>query len=130
MFKVRIIKIDWLDYDSKEADVFFELGTGKYWAFCHPCVFCEGEERYVNIDFLYLEDISWETMFSSNIDEKMKLVQSSNDRDSYYCYGKVIHINPIVVDCGDIQFDLGEMTNDNKVVGSWIYFIISRLDIF
>lgn len=28
MFKVRIIKIDWLDYDSKEADVFLNWEQG------------------------------------------------------------------------------------------------------
>ncbi|MBO7507178.1 MAG: hypothetical protein J6T67_07330 [Paludibacteraceae bacterium] len=126
--KVRIKKIDWLDKDGREAEVCFEAGLGQYWAFCHPCTLREGEEKHVDLDFLYSEE-TWEEMFSNNRDEEMKMTPSLHDRTRYKCYGRIIQINPVMVDCGDIRFDLGEMTHDDKVIGAWIYFTISRLDI-
>lgn len=126
--KVRIKKIDWIDKDGREAEVCFEVGLRQYWAFCHPCLFHEGEERLVGLDFLYSEE-TWEAMFSNNMNEEMKMIPSSHDRTRYECYGKIIQINPVIVDCGEIKFEFGEMTHDDKVIGAWIYFTISRLDI-
>lgn len=127
--KAVIKRIDWLDQETREADVCFEVGKNSYWAFCHPCGFTEGEERYVGFDFVDCEDITWETMFSYNRDEEKKLVPMTDDRTSYCCYGKIVGVNPVVVDCGDLRLDLGALTHDDRVVGSYVYFVISRLDV-
>lgn len=126
---VFIKRIDWLDQETREADVCFEVGKNRYWAFCHPCGFTEGEERYVGFDFVDCEDITWETMFSYNRDEEQKMVPVANDRTSYCCYGKVIGVNPVIVDCGDLRLDCGALTHDDRVIGSYVYFVISRLDV-
>lgn len=127
--KAIIRRIDWLDQETREADVCFEVGKNRYWAFCHPCGFTEGEERVVELDFIDCENITWETMFSYNRDEERKLVPMTHDRTSYCCYGKIVGVNPVVVDCGDIHLDLGALTHDDRVVGSYVYFVISRLDV-
>ena len=104
--KAVIKRIDWLDQETREADVCFEVGKGSYWAFCHPCDFTEGEAVCVGIDFVDIEDVTFETMFSYNVG-----------------------VNPLVVDCGDLRLDLGALTHDDRVVGSYVYFVISRLDV-
>ena len=48
---------------------------------------------------------------------------------NYYCYGKIIGVNPVIADCGDMLFDLGELSHDERVVGEYVYFVIERLDI-
>jgi hypothetical protein len=48
---------------------------------------------------------------------------------SYYGYGEIKLIDPITADFGDIQLELGNWTNDRKVVGEYIYWTIERLDI-
>lgn len=127
--QVEIKGIDWIDEVAKEAEVCFRIGNSAYWAFCSPCDFSIGSLSNIEINFLEDEEISYETFFTYNINKEMKIVPFDNSRISYYCYGKIISVNPIVVDCGDIQFDYGEFSNDKKVVGEYVYFVIARLDI-
>ncbi len=127
--QVEIKRIDWIDQDAKEAEVYFRVGSSFYWAFCSPCNFAKGSISNIEIDFLEDEEMSYETFFTYNINKEMKIVPFDNSRTSYYCYGRIISVNPIVIDCGDIQLDYGEFTSDKKVVGEYVYFVIARLDI-
>ena len=128
IYKVIIKKIDWLDIECQEAEVLFDLGDSQYWAFCQPCKFKEGETANVSLPFIMSNDTSLETLFSNN-DKEMKIDPSTSNRLSYYCYGKITNINPVTADCGDILFDLGEMTHDERVIGEYVYFVVDRLDI-
>lgn len=69
-----------------------------------------------------------EVSFGKNSSDDIKIVPSVANRWSYHCCGKVISINPVIADCGDLQFELGDFTHDDRVVGNLIYFVIDRLD--
>jgi hypothetical protein len=72
--------------------------------------------------------LKWETIFYENKTQKQTL-ESQNEFCSYLAYGKIISINPVIVDFGDIKMEIGDWTHDDKVVGEFIYFKIDRLDI-
>ena len=128
-YSVRVKNIDWLDTEVKEGDVCVELGSSLYWGFCYSCDFVVGERTDIEIYILESGDISFETMFSYNRDKEMKIVPFPTDRTAYYSYGRVVSVKPIVVDCGDMQFDLGDFTTDERVIGEYVYFVVNRLDI-
>ncbi|MBR6104825.1 MAG: hypothetical protein IKP81_07190 [Paludibacteraceae bacterium] len=128
-YKVTIKKIDWLDEEAREAEVCFELGDTLFWAFSYPCPFTEGEKKNVHISFIMDDDIDFDIVFSGNKDKEIKIVNSERSKESYYCYGKVVSINPVIADCGDMFFNLGDLTHDVRVVGEYVYFVIERLDI-
>ena len=69
----------------------------------------------------------WEVTFSKNKEEKLKLVQS-NETTAYDAYGKIISINPVIADFGDLKLNIGNWTNDDKVIGEFIYWKIHRLE--
>jgi hypothetical protein len=72
-----------------------------------------------------IEKAFWE----ENKMQSKEIVSSENDRLRYYCYGQIKSIHPIMIDCGTINFPDGEWTNDESTIGSYVYFVISRLDI-
>ena len=72
--------------------------------------------------------LKWETIFSENKAQK-KMLESQNEFCSYLAYGKIISINPVVADFGDIKMEIGDWTHDENVIGEFIYFKIDRLDI-
>jgi len=71
------------------------------------------------------EDESWESIFSGNPDRKKGIEKLSGWK--YRCYGQITKISPVVVDCGLIQEEDVISTNDEKVVGDYIAFTITRL---
>ncbi len=128
-YNVTIKEIEWLDEEAREAEVCFELGNSLFWAFCYPCEYKVGERRNVHISFILDDNITFDTVFCCNKAKEQKIVQSERSKDSYYCYGKIIGVNPVIADCGDMLFDLGELSHDERVVGEYVYFVIERLDI-
>lgn len=47
----------------------------------------------------------------------------------YYCYGQFKSIHPIIIDCDTFILTFGDWINGKKIINSYIYFEISRLDI-
>ncbi len=47
---------------------------------------------------------------------------------SYRAFGKVIGIKPIRVDCGLYVQENVVYTNDERVVGEFVSFVVTRLD--
>ncbi|UTA66460.1 hypothetical protein [Emticicia sp. 21SJ11W-3] len=127
-FIVTIKQIDWLDKDNPEAEILFEINGRQLWAFCHTFDFKEGEIAEVNFSFLE-EGISESAFWGENKENKRDIVTSENNRWRYYCYGQLKSIHPVIIDCGDITFSSGNWLNDERVIGSYVYFVISRLDI-
>lgn len=127
-FIVRIIKIDWIGNGNSEAEVLFELKGKQYWAFSQPCSFGEGEMAQVCFDFIE-EEIPEESFWSLNKEKKLEVIPLESRRCFYFCYGRVDNIHPVTIDCGVFNFTSGDWINDEKVIGSFVYFIISRLDI-
>lgn len=125
---VCIKKIDWLDEDNPEAEVLFEIKGEHFWAFCHPCDFKVGEIAEVYFSTID-EEISETAFWEENKEQKKDIVPSENSRTYFYCYGQLISIHPVVIDCGSISLSLGDWINDDRTIGNYVYFVIARLDI-
>lgn len=127
--KVKIVKCDWfLGEQPNEGTVSFETEQGiTLEAFSYGEEFEEGEEVDVEIDSLDY-DLDWEIIFKENPQKLKKLVKSS-DRWSYYGYGEILSIDPVKIDFGSIILETGSWTNDNSLVGEYVYWKIDRLDI-
>ena len=124
--ELKVVSVDLTD--RHEGIVTFETFTNKRFA-----AFFWGQEFKINglylVRFSSLDlPIEWEAIFSKN-DAKKKTIESSNKECSYSAYGQILSVNPVSVDFGDIKLRLGEWTNDERVVGEFIYWKINRLDV-
>lgn len=124
----KIKKIEWLDRENPEAEILFEIKEKEFWAFCHPCNFNEGEILNVSLSFIE-EDIPESSFWNENKEQVRRIDQVGTNRCSYVCYGQLKTIHPVLIDCGIITLSLGDWISDEKAIGCYVYFIISRLDI-
>jgi hypothetical protein len=69
-------------------------------------------------------------MFSENKDKIKDLIIKPSSTWSYSAYVQVLSVNPVIVDCGIGEFDLGYISRDERLIGEYIFFDISRLDIY
>lgn len=122
---VKIIQIDLTDEDG--GIVSFEINMKEYKAFFWGEKFTIGEEVSVELSHLNYP-LDWEIIFNENTNQNIHLEKTSNDAE-YIGYGIIKSINPIMVSFGDISLDVGSWTNDEKVIGQYIYWKIDRLDI-
>jgi len=127
-FTVEIKNINWLDKEYSEAEVLFSVSGKQLWAFCHPCNFSIGDVSQVYFSFIE-EEISEIAFWNENKEHKRELISSKNDILKYYCYGSLKSIHPTIIDCGAIELSFGDWINDENTIGSYVYFVISRLDI-
>jgi hypothetical protein len=89
--------------------------------------FQKGEQA--NVQFSALDyPVSWDAIFSENKEQKLALETASKEC-VYYAYGRILSLNPIVVDFGDIKLSIGDWTHDERVIGEYIYWKIDRLDL-
>jgi hypothetical protein len=114
--------------DSNDGTVTLTTQTNKDFT-----AFSSGQTFELNITykikFACLDyPLEWKTIFSENKAQK-KTLESQNEFCSYLAYGKIISINPVVADFGDIKIEIGDWTHDDKIIGEFIYFKIDRLDI-
>lgn len=126
--KVFIEKVIWhLSKDMKEGTVTFSINGVSYNAFSFNNDFKAG--LVFDVEFSHISDeITWEEKFNNNPEKKMCLVRT--DEWSYYGYGKIVSIKPVIADFGHITLDLGDWTNDERVIGEYIFWKILRLDIW
>jgi hypothetical protein len=71
------------------------------------------------------ENEEWEAIFSGNPEGRMGLEQIQGWR--YRAFGKVIGVNPVVVDCGLFRVEGVVNSIDPKLIGESVAFIVSRL---
>src|SRR5690606_34164760 len=105
-----------------------DINGGQYDAFYWGDNFKPGDKAKVTLTQLEYP-LTWETIFRENKGREIKIEKSNQDNWRYHCYGTIKSIQPIIADFGDLQLDLGVGTNDEKVVGEYIYWTIDRLDI-
>jgi hypothetical protein len=72
------------------------------------------------------ERMSWDAIFNSNPNKikELQLIQGWE----YQAFGQICSIKPTIVDCGLLKLEAPICTNDTRVIGEWISFIITRLD--
>ena len=126
MNKLKVVQVDITD--PHEGTVTFETNVGKRFS-----VMFWGQKfdlnQYYLITFSSLEyPLEWEVIFSENKDQ-LKTIKADNGYCTYVAYGQILSINPVTVDFGDLVMEIGEWTNDERVVGEFIYWKINRLDI-
>ncbi len=86
-------------------------------------------DEEVEIEFDALDyPVSWEATFSENKEQKL-LLEPAPEKCAYYAYGKILALNPIMANFGDIKLSIGDWTHDERVIGEYIYWKIDRLDI-
>jgi len=114
--------------DKYEGIVQFEINGNDYKAFFYGEEYEPGQDVEVELVHLKIQ-LHWNVIFNANTDKELRLEKSKNSEWSYYGYGKIKSIEHVTADFGDIPLELGNWTNDPKVVGEYIYWIIDRLDI-
>ncbi|MBN2143482.1 MAG: hypothetical protein JW774_02555 [Candidatus Aureabacteria bacterium] len=126
--KVLIKKVDWyLSEEIKEGTVTFQIGNHDYHAFSILDDYPVGEQVEVEFDHLSLTHDPWNNTFDKNPQKKKCLI---NTKDwSYDGYGRIISVNPIRADFGDIVLDLGKWSHDKRLIGEYIYWPISELSV-
>lgn len=85
-----------------------------------------GEEFDVELSANPDEDESWEELFRGNPEKRKDL--DAIEGWSYRAFGEIVSIHPVVVDCGIIAIDNVIDTNDPRVIGEYIAFMVTRLD--
>lgn len=128
--EVKIIDMKWLSDEADEAIVSFEVNNKVYQAFGCPVDFLVGNSYKVEFGFIEGVDVQWDVMFSENKDKIKGLIIKPSSTWSYYAYGQVLSVNPVIVDCGIGEFDLGYLSRDARLIGEYIFFDIARLDIY
>jgi hypothetical protein len=114
--------------DPYEGSVTFKSQTGKQFL-----AFFWGQNLTINqtykVTFCSLDyPLEWKMIFSENRGRK-KTLEATNVSGSYLAYGQISSINPVTVDFGDIILEVGNWTNDERVIGEFIYWKIERLDV-
>lgn len=123
--RVKINAVDWsLSTEIHEGTVQIEINGNQYYVSSIHEDYQAGE--YADVEFSAIEAAhEWEERFGKNTDNRKCLTRL--DGWSYAGYGVVVSINPVVADFGDIRLDLGNWTNDKKIIGEDIYWPILEL---
>ena len=126
--QVKILKTDWfLGQDPNEGTVTFQTESGDILdAFSYGENIVEGEIVDADIYPLVI-NFDWDTAFTLNANKEQELVKT--DKWSYCGYGKILGIDPVMIDFGSLIFDSGSWTNDRRVIGEYVCMRIDRLDI-
>ena len=114
--------------DKYEGTVHFEINGNDYKAFFYGEEYEPGQNIEVELGHLEIP-LEWNVIFTENKGKELRFEKMQNSEWSYYGYGRIKSIGPITADFGDIKLELGDWTNDPKVVGEYIYWTIDRLDI-
>lgn len=125
----EITNTNWfLNKENYEGTVTFRGKKGGLInVFSYGTEFKVGKKTKLELDSISAK-LDWDTIFSKNQDKELKLIQKSDWE--YEGYGKILDINPIVIDFGEFELNTGNWTNDQKIIGEFVYWEIERLDIY
>ena len=123
---IEVLKVD--QTDELDGLLTFRCGQNVYNAFYWGYMFRPGERREVS--FMQLDyPLKWEAIFGENRKNEIKIEKDKINDAGYYCYGIIESLQPIIANFGDLRLNIGNWTNDEKVIGEFIYWKIDRLDI-
>lgn len=71
------------------------------------------------------EDEAWEDIFAGNSNQLILIEQVEGWR--YRAFGKIISVNPVVVDCGLLPVEGVVCSSDPRLIGEYVAFGITRL---
>jgi hypothetical protein len=84
-----------------------------------------GDEIEIDLSAEIDPEESWEAIFAGNPQKLIGLERLDGWR--YAAYGQIVSITPVVVDCGVIKVSDVVHTNDDRVVGEYVGFTVTRL---
>lgn len=124
----EIIKTDWfLNKEHFEGTVSFRGKKGGIiQAFSYGNEFKSGQKIELELDFIGKE-LEWNTIFSENPNREIKVEWKGGWE--YEAYGKIMNINPVLIDFGEFELNTGDWTNDKNIIGEYVFWKIERLDI-
>ncbi|MEM6687166.1 MAG: hypothetical protein AAF617_15400 [Bacteroidota bacterium] len=124
----KILKTDWfLNEENFEGIVSFRGKKGGIiQAFSYGVDFKVGQHVALDLDALHA-NLEWEIIFSQNCANEIRLEQKGDWE--YEAYGRINTIHPVIIDFGEFELNTGNWTNDEKVIGAYVFWKIDRLDI-
>jgi hypothetical protein len=127
--KALIINTDYsLSEECDEGVIIFEINNNRYEALTLHNRFKEGQLVEVTFDGLSTgKQPIWDYRFRHNPNRLKKMINLGSNL--YDGYGIIIQINPIIADFGDIQLDIGNWSNDERLIGESIYWPEIHLNI-
>ncbi|MBN1184642.1 MAG: hypothetical protein JXB49_20280 [Bacteroidales bacterium] len=127
--KTQIINTDWfLGLDPPEGSVTFKgKNGGLIDAFSYGENFTIGEIIDIALSSISA-DVDLKYILSENKEKQILLVRSNNDWE-YEGYGRIISIDPVIIDFGEFELDTGSWTDDKGIIGEYVYWKINRLDL-
>lgn len=123
---VKIVDAELTDRNECIESFLVESGH-TFQAFYWDNNFFSGEERLISMEQLSLH-FDWVTVFRENVAREIKLEKGPGQCE-YFGFGQLIQIRPIVADFGVFKLELGDWTNDERVIGEFIYWRIDQLRI-
>lgn len=124
--QVTIISIELIG--ENEGTIIFRINNHDYSAFFHGNTFPIGETIIVDLTYLAFP-LGWETIFHENMYKELKLEKNTDSEWHYNGYGKVLSINPVIIDFGDIKLEPDISSNDSQIIGEYVFCNIERLEI-
>ena len=71
--------------------------------------------------------LTWEAVFSGNPNAEKRLTHVTGW--TYLGYGQVVQVDPMIVDFGFLQLEVGPRTHDRRCVGEFVKIKIDRLSL-
>jgi hypothetical protein len=84
-----------------------------------------GSEFDIELSPLCLGEEGWDQVFCGNPDKKMDIERLEGWE--YIAFGKIIQLNPVVIDCGILTLENEIHTHDERCMGEYVAMKITRL---
>jgi len=117
---MKIVSIEWLSREGKEAVVHIDSHFGLFYAFCHPCCFDVSDAVYGKIYCMSASNMSI-SQGSSGI--------SMNSDGSCVVVGVINEEGDVVVG-GSVRVEVDINVSDSFSVGDLVQFSCGRLDLW
>jgi hypothetical protein len=76
----------------------------------------------------FSDDLDWDSVFNANPNRVKKLEHINSW--SYFAFCEIISINPMICDCGVLKLEGPFETNDERCIGEFVGFRVTRLTAF
>ncbi len=115
--------------DILEGIVKFKVDSGNEYHACYwGKSYVIGEYTRVQLSGTEYLKLDFDRIFDNNNQKEKKLIQNST-QTKYTAYGQIVNINPVTANFGDFALNIGNWSNDPKIIGEYICIDVPRLEI-
>ena len=119
---MKVKQINWIDKESKEAEVLLSNGIYDLICFAHPFLNSIGEKLTSIL-------VSFEDKIFVSQKKNFLIEKNGSDNFSYFIRGKVIDAKNNIVEIGDIKIELTELPSDLDN-NDFVEGVIERIDLY